>query len=110
MPVVQISDGVKDIIDHHLADGTASSEAGFIEEAVRRYAEILDDDADALIAAAKEGTEAIRRGEYSTISNTEDQAALWQRVWSRAAALADDVHAAGPDATDRTQASTRITG
>jgi|HubBroStandDraft_1064217.scaffolds.fasta_scaffold34943_3 hypothetical protein len=58
--------------------------------------QISDGDADALIAVAKEGTEAIRRGDYLTISNTEDQDPLWQRIWSRAAALVNDIHATPP--------------
>jgi hypothetical protein len=53
-------------------------------------------DADALIAVAKEGTEAIRRCEYLTISNTEGRDALWQRIWSRTAVLANDIRATPP--------------
>jgi Arc/MetJ-type ribon-helix-helix transcriptional regulator len=83
MRTVQISDGVKEIIEHHVADGTASSEADFVEAAVRRYAEMLDDDADSLIAAANEGIEAIERGAYRSISGPEEQAAFWRDVWAR---------------------------
>jgi len=58
-----------------------------------------DEDADALIAAAKEGTEAIRRGEYTTVSNAENHDTLWQRVWARATALANDVPVTLPKTT-----------
>ena len=91
MRTVKISDGVKDVIEHRVAEGFAASEADFVEEAVRRYAETLDDDADALIAAANEGIEAIRRGAYVSISGPEEQSAYWRRVWARSLALADEM-------------------
>ena len=69
MRTVQISDRVRDVIDRHVAEGAAVTEADFVEAAVRRYAEELDDETHALLAAAEEGIEAIRRGDYVTISS-----------------------------------------
>jgi len=106
MPGIQISDGVKDIIDHHVTEGAAASETDFVEAAVRRYAEYLEDDENALITAAEKGIATIERGDYVTISGPDDVAALRDRVWERAMVLAEEMRAAGTDLCDevRTEA------
>ncbi|HUB44250.1 MAG TPA: hypothetical protein VMB73_04630 [Acetobacteraceae bacterium] len=83
MRTVQVTDAVKDIVERHVATGAAASESDFIEQAVRRYAEDIDND-DEVIAAAEEGLGAIRRGEYTTIENSADAAAFWDGVWADA--------------------------
>lgn len=63
---------MKDIIDRHVAGGAAVSEADFVEAAVRRYAEELDGDMDALIASTEEGIADIEAGNYITIASQAD--------------------------------------
>jgi len=110
MRTVQISDSLKDVIDRHVAEGIAASEAEFVDEAVRRYVDALADDTDVLIAAANEGIEAIRRGQYVTISGPEDRDAFWQRVWSRTLVLAEDSRVAGTVANEENQVSAHTAG
>ena len=73
---------------------------------MRRYAECLEDDENALITAAEKGIAAIERGDYVTISGPDDVAALRDRVWERAMVLAEEMRAAGTDLCDevRTEA------
>jgi hypothetical protein len=93
MRTLQISDGVKDIIDRHVAGGAAVSEADFVEAAVRRYAEELDGDMDALIASAEEGIADIAAGNYITIASQADADEFWADMvieltpWSRGCGL-----------------------
>lgn len=113
MRTVRISDEVKDIVDRLVATGVAASETDFVEEAVRRYAEDVyaedvEDDETALIAAAEEGMAAIQRGDYVTISGPDDLAALEERVWAHAMVLAEQMRIAklSGDDEDRTEAQT----
>jgi Arc/MetJ-type ribon-helix-helix transcriptional regulator len=41
---VQLPDELKSIIDRHVAEGRAASEAAYVTEALRLYAELLDSD------------------------------------------------------------------
>ncbi|HEY1931310.1 MAG TPA: hypothetical protein VGG99_04800 [Acetobacteraceae bacterium] len=96
MRTVRVSDEVKEIVDRHVASGSAPSGVAFVEEAIRLYAERLEDDEDELIAAAAEGMAAIERGDYVTISSAEDVEALRERVWNRAMILAEEMRANRP--------------
>jgi hypothetical protein len=80
MRTVPIADDVRAIVDRHVAAGDAATEADFVAEGVRRYADALDDDTDAVLAAAQQGIEAIERGDYITIANETDRAAFWAQV------------------------------
>jgi Arc/MetJ-type ribon-helix-helix transcriptional regulator len=94
MRAVQVSDEVKDIVDRHVAAGSASSGEEFVEQAVRLYADYLEDDQGALVAAAvEEGREAIRRGEYTTVANQADAAVFWDGVWADATRIAAQLRA-----------------
>jgi Arc/MetJ-type ribon-helix-helix transcriptional regulator len=97
MPAIQVPDAVKRLIDRHVADGSAASESDFVEAAVRRYADDLADDDDEIVAAAKEGIEAIERGDYVTISVPDDLGALRERMWASAMILAEQMRAAESD-------------
>jgi len=81
MGAVRVSDEVKGIVDRHVAAGSASTDEAFVEQAVRLYAEYLEDNEAELISAAEEGLEAVRRGEYTTIGDPADAAAFWDGVW-----------------------------
>jgi Arc/MetJ-type ribon-helix-helix transcriptional regulator len=109
MSAVQIPDDLKQVIDRQVAKGHAASAAEFLEAAVRRYALELEADDAEMVAAANEGIEAIRRGDYTTISNREDQEAFGQRVWSRAMAVADSMRAHESPASDEDQATVHTT-
>jgi len=95
MHTVLVSDEIRGIVDRHVAAGVAATEADFVEEAVRRYAEDPADDESTLIAAAEEGIAAVERGDYVTIAGPDDVAALWDRVWERAMVLAGEMRATG---------------
>jgi Arc/MetJ-type ribon-helix-helix transcriptional regulator len=82
MRTVRISGEMKEVIERHVAAGSAASDVDFVTEAVRLYAEYLEDDEDELIAAAQEGLDAIRRGDYTTISSPADAVAFWERLWA----------------------------
>jgi Arc/MetJ-type ribon-helix-helix transcriptional regulator len=97
MPIIQVPDEAKAIIDRHVAEGAAASEANFVLEAVRRYAGDVENDEDEIIAAANEGIAAIARGDYVTISGPDDVAALRERVWASATILAEKMRAAEVD-------------
>lgn len=84
MRAVRVSDEVEGIVDRHVAAGTASSGEEFVEQAVRLYAEYLNDNEAELLAAAREGLDAIQRGDYTSIETPEDTAAFWDGVWADA--------------------------
>ena len=109
MSAVHIAEDLKRIIDRQVAEGRDASAAEFLEAAVRRHTFELEADEADIIAAANEGIEAIRRGEYVTIPNAKDQEAFRQRVWSRAMALADQTRARGQPAR-HDEAATRTIG
>lgn len=104
MPNVQISDDIKQLIARCVAEGDAASETIFVEAAVLRYAEMLRDDEDTMIAAAEEGVAAIERGDYVTISSPGDLATWSDRVWARAMELAQEMKEAGSTGTGSTNA------
>jgi hypothetical protein len=94
MPIIEVPDEAKEIIDRHVTEGSAASEANFVLEAVRRYAGDLEYDEDAIIAAANAGIADIARGDYVTISGPDDVAAFRERVWASAMILAEQMRAA----------------
>ena len=110
MSAVQIPDELRQVIDRQVAEGRAASAAEFLEAAVRRYALELEADDAELVAAANEGIEAIRRGDYITISSPEDEATLRQRLWSRSMVLADEMRARESPVSDEDQAAVHTTG
>lgn len=86
MGVVQLPDDLKRVIDRQISEGRVSSEASFLEEAVRRYAvelELEDELEDEIVAAARAGIADIEAGHYTTISTPEDAEALHERTMAR---------------------------
>jgi Arc/MetJ-type ribon-helix-helix transcriptional regulator len=73
MSVVQVSlpDELQDLISRQVAEGRAPSEAEFLLEAARRYAEDLDLE-DEMVAEAEAGIADADAGRYVTISTPED--------------------------------------
>jgi predicted transcriptional regulator len=79
---VQLPDHIKEAIDRQVADGRVASEAAFLVEAARRYAEDLEIE-PAVIAEAKAGIADADAGRHVTISGPEDADALHQRTMRR---------------------------
>jgi Arc/MetJ-type ribon-helix-helix transcriptional regulator len=79
---VQLPDHIKEAIDRQIAQGRVASEAEFLIEAARRYAEdlALEDEIADESAAGIADAEA---GRYVTISTPEDAEALHQRTMTR---------------------------
>ena len=79
---VQLPDGIKEIIDREIAEGRASSEAGFIADALRLYVGHLE--AEEEIAAMAQRADAdVAAGRYVTVSSPKDNDALHQRTMDR---------------------------
>ena len=97
MRSVQVSDDAKAIIDRAVADGVVASEADFLDVAVRRYADELEDDTDELLAAAAAGIADIEAGRFTTIANQADVDALRVRLRARAKVLLAQMNGAAED-------------
>jgi Arc/MetJ-type ribon-helix-helix transcriptional regulator len=82
MSTVQLPDHLRQVIAQQIAQGRAESEAAYIEEAVRRYAEDLDTE-DEIAATAEQGIRDIEAERYATISSREDAELLHQRAITR---------------------------
>jgi Arc/MetJ-type ribon-helix-helix transcriptional regulator len=82
MSTVELSDHLRQVIAQQIAKGRAESEAAYLEEAVRRYADDLDAE-DEIVAIAEEGIRDIESERYATILSREDAELLHQRAISR---------------------------
>ncbi len=79
---VQLPDDLRIIIDRQVAEGRAASEAEYVAEALRLYADHLD--AEDEIAGMVERADAeMASGRFVTISIPEDSDALHQRTMDR---------------------------
>lgn len=87
---VQLPDGLKRIIERQIAEGRAASEADYVVEAIRRYAEDLQVE-DELIGMTERADADMAAGQYVTVSTPEDALAVHQGAMSRLrAGLAED--------------------
>lgn len=82
MGVVHLPDALQAEIDRQVAEGRAQSAAEFVEEAVRRMIEDLDEGQDELAAMVQRGISDIESGRYVTLETEED----WDRLHERAMA------------------------
>jgi Arc/MetJ-type ribon-helix-helix transcriptional regulator len=78
----QLPDDLKAVIHRRVAEGRVASEAAYLEEAVRRYAEDLDAE-DEILAVAMNGITDIEAGRYVTVATPEDNQALHERTVAR---------------------------
>lgn len=79
---VQLSDDLKQVIDRQVAEGRAASEADYVVEALRLYADHLD--AEDEIAAMVERADAdVAAGRYVTVATPEDSQALHEGAMAR---------------------------
>jgi len=90
---VQLPDDLRIIIDRQVAEGRAASEAEYIAEALRLYADHLD--AEDEIAGMVERADAeMASGRFIAIATPEDSEALHQRTMDRLrTSLAADISA-----------------
>lgn len=79
---VQLPEHLKAIIDREVAEGRVASEAAYLEEAVRRYAEDLEAE-DEIAAVAAAGIADIEAGRHRTVATPEDGEALHGRTMER---------------------------
>lgn len=79
---VQLPEHLKDIIDRKVAEGQVASEAAFLDEAIRRYADDLEAE-DEIAAVAAAGIADIEAGRYITMATPEDDEALHRRAMER---------------------------
>jgi Arc/MetJ-type ribon-helix-helix transcriptional regulator len=87
---VQLPDDLKQVIDRQIAKGHASSEADFLAQAARLYADHLD--AEGEIATMVQRADAdMAAGRYVTVATPEDDQALHEAAMNRLhARLASD--------------------
>jgi Arc/MetJ-type ribon-helix-helix transcriptional regulator len=76
MAVVQLPDELKRVIDHQVAEGRVATEAEFLAEAIRRYADALASDEDNVMAAADEGIADMEAGRFEAIAGRDDRQRL----------------------------------
>ncbi len=79
---VELTEYVRAVINRHITEGRAVSEADFVAEAVRLYADHLD--AENEIAGMVRRADAdVAAGRYITISTQPEAEALHQRTMDR---------------------------
>ena len=79
---VQLPDHIREAIDRQVAAGRVASEADFLIEAARRYAEDLAIE-DEIVAEANAGIADAEAGRSVTIATPEDAGAYHQRTIER---------------------------
>lgn len=79
---VQLLNDLKKVIDRRVAEGRTSSEAAFLEEAVRRYAVELELE-DQIVAVAQAGIADAEQGRFKTVSTPEEADAFCDGVMDR---------------------------
>lgn len=88
---VQLPDDLRSIIDRQVAEGRAASEAEYVAEALRLYADHLDAE-DEIAGMVERADVDMAGGRYLTICTPEDSEALHQRTMDRLrTSLADDI-------------------
>ena len=79
---VELTEDVRAVINRHIAEGQAMSEADFVAEAIRLYADHLE--AKNEIAGVVHRADAdVGAGRYVTISTQAERGALHQRTMDR---------------------------
>ena len=79
---VQLPDELKSIIDRHVAEGRAASEAAYVTEALRLYAELLNSD-DEIVEIVERADADIAAGRYVTVRTQADSEALHEATMGR---------------------------
>jgi Arc/MetJ-type ribon-helix-helix transcriptional regulator len=82
MAAVQIPDHLKHIIDRQVAEGRAASEADYVADALRAYAEHIEAESE-IAAMANRADADLASGRFVTVSNPEETEALHARTVAR---------------------------
>lgn len=87
---VQLPDDLKQVIDRQVAEGRAASEAEYVAEALRLYADHLDAE-DEITALVERADADVAAGRFVTVTTPEDSQALHEGAMARLRArLAED--------------------
>jgi len=87
---VQLSDNLKQVIERQVAEGRAVSEAEYVVEALRLYADHLDAE-DEITAMVERADADVAARRYVTVATPEDSQALHKGAMARLRArLAED--------------------
>jgi len=87
---VQLPDDLKRIIDRQIAEGHAASEADYLAEAARLYAEYLDAENE-IAEMIERADDDVAAGRYALVITPEDSQALHESAMDRLRArLASD--------------------
>ncbi len=87
---VQLPDNLRQVIDRQVAEGRAASEAEYVVEALRLYADHLDAE-DEITAMVERADADVVAGRYVTVATPEDSQALHEGTIARLRAqLAED--------------------
>jgi Arc/MetJ-type ribon-helix-helix transcriptional regulator len=79
---VQLPDELKSVIDRQVAEGRAASEADYVTEALRLYADLLDSDDEIAEIVERAGAD-IAAGRYVTVRSSADNEALHEAAMER---------------------------
>lgn len=87
---VQLPDNLKQAIDRQIAEGRAASEADYVMDALRLYAEHLDAE-DEIAAMVERADASLAAGRFVTVATAEDSQVLHEDAMARLRArLAED--------------------
>lgn len=79
---VQLSDDLKQAIDRQIAEGRAASEADYVVDALRLYAEHLDTE-DEIAAMVERADADLAAGRFVTVATAEDSQILHKSAMAR---------------------------
>jgi Arc/MetJ-type ribon-helix-helix transcriptional regulator len=82
MGAVQIPDQLKQVIDRQVAEGRAASEADYVADALRAYAEHLDTENEIAAMAGRADAD-MASGRFVTVTGPEDSEALHASTMAR---------------------------
>jgi Arc/MetJ-type ribon-helix-helix transcriptional regulator len=82
MGAVQVPDQLKELIDGQIAEGRAASEADYVVEAWRAYAEHIEAESEIATMVGRADTD-MAAGRFVTVTGAEDSEALHARAIDR---------------------------
>lgn len=103
MPIIQVSDRTKQMIDRFVAEGRAADIADCVADAMLVYAEqtnAFEDDTAYIIAQAERGIADVEAGRFTTISASEEAESFWSAMSARVDKRISDLRRSNPPAGD----------
>lgn len=83
MGAIQLRDELQDVIEQQVAKGRVPNADAFLEEAIARYAEELQAEAEEIDQVVAAGRADIEAGRHTTIATPEDSEVFHERVMAR---------------------------